>query len=72
MIGIELVNDKDTKAPLDADTMGSVVFDLLNRGIIMVPCGRFGNVLRYMPSLTITREHCQAAADILLDVVKDV
>jgi 4-aminobutyrate aminotransferase len=72
MIGIELVKDKETKEPLDADTMGKVVFGLLNRGIIMVPCGRYGNVLRFMPPLTITREHCQTAAKMLLNVARDL
>jgi 4-aminobutyrate aminotransferase len=72
MIGIELVKDKETKEPLDADTIGKVVFGLLNRGIIMVPCGRYGNVLRFMPPLTITREHCQTTTKMLLDVVKDL
>jgi len=51
--------------------MGKVVFGLLNRGIIMVPCGRYGNVLRFMPSLTITREYCEKAIEIILDVVKE-
>lgn len=72
MIGIELVKDKGTREPLDEAMIGKVVFGLLNRGIIMVPCGRYGNVLRFMPPLTITREYCEKATDILLDVVKDI
>ena len=72
MIGIELVEDKETRETLGPDTIGKVVFGLLNRGIIMVPCGRYGNVLRFMPPLTITREHCEKATTILLDVVADV
>jgi 4-aminobutyrate aminotransferase len=72
MIGIELVEDKETREPLGPDTIGKVVFGLLNRGVIMVPCGRYGNVLRFMPPLTITREHCEKATDILLEVVKEV
>ncbi len=72
MIGIELVKDKEAKEPLDGDSMGKVIFGMLNRGVIMVPCGRYGNVLRFMPSLTITREYCNKATDILLDVVKGI
>jgi 4-aminobutyrate aminotransferase len=72
MIGIELVKDKEAKEPLDGDSMGKVIFGMLNRGVIMVPCGRYGNVLRFMPSLTITREYCYKATDILLDVVKGI
>jgi len=72
MIGIELVKDKETREPLDPDTIGKVVFGLLNRGIIMVPCGRYGNVLRFMPPLTITREHCETATEVLLAVVAHI
>ena len=45
---------------------------LLNRGMVMVPCGRFGNVLRFMPPLILTREHAKKACEILLDVVQEV
>jgi len=72
MIGIEMVKDKETKEPLDKDTIGRIVFGLLNRGVIMVPCGRYGNVFRFMPPLTITREYCRKAADILLDVIGNI
>ncbi|MBW2617653.1 MAG: aspartate aminotransferase family protein [Deltaproteobacteria bacterium] len=70
MIGIELVKDKRTREPLDGEAMGQIVFGLLNGGVIMVPCGRWSNVLRFMPALTITKEYCQKATDILLAVVK--
>ena len=70
MIGIELVKDKETKEPFDEDMMGKVVFGMLNRGVIMVPCGRYGNVLRLMPPLTITREYVEKTTDLLLDVIK--
>ena len=72
MIGVEMVKDKETKEPLDADTVGRIVFGLLKRGVIMVPCGRYGNVFRFMPSLTITRDYCQKASEILLDIVKEI
>ncbi len=72
MIGIELVTDKHTREPAGADTMMKVVMGLLANGIIMVPCGRNGNVLRLMPSLTITRDYMNKAVDILLDVLSSV
>lgn len=71
-VGIELVKDKGTKEPLDQEKMGAVVFGLLNRGVIMVPCGRYGNVLRFMPPLTITREYVKKATDLLLEVVEKI
>ena len=72
MIGIEMVEDKETKAPLNGDTIGQMVFGLLNQGIIMVPCGRYGNVFRFMPPLTITKDYCKKATDIFLDVVSNM
>ena len=71
MIGIELVASRDTKEPLSGERMEKVVGGLLSRGIIMVPCGRNGNVLRLMPSLTITREYMQKAVDILVSVLEE-
>lgn len=70
MIGIELVKDKKTKQPLDGDTVMKVVTGMMNKGVLMVPCGRYGNVLRFMPPLAITREQINKASDILIDTVK--
>ncbi len=71
-IGIELVEDKETKEPLSAENMGAIMAGLLNQGIIAVPCGRYHNVIRFMPSLTITREYMEKATDILLDICKSI
>ena len=70
-IGIELVKDKETREPLDRSVMmGKILPGINSRGVIAVPCGRYGNVLRFMPPLTITREYAEKAADILLEVIK--
>jgi 4-aminobutyrate aminotransferase len=44
---------------------------LLNSGVLMTPCGRHGNVFRFMPPLTITREYALKATDIMVDILKD-
>jgi len=72
MIGIEMVEDKESREPLGGDKMGAMVMDLLNRGVLMVPCGRYGCVFRFMPPLVITREHAMKATDIFLEAVKSV
>lgn len=69
MIGIELVKDRETKAPFDAALMGQVIMAMLNKGVILVPCGRYGNVIRFMPSLTTPKKYLDKASDILLDVL---
>jgi len=55
MIGIELVEDTATKAPLTGDKLGKLMGYCLSHGVLMVPCGRYTNVMRVMPSLTIPR-----------------
>ena len=72
MIGIEMVKDKETREPLDADSMVNIIMGMLNRGLVMVPCGRFGNVFRFMPPLVLTKNHAQKASEILLETVKAV
>jgi 4-aminobutyrate aminotransferase len=70
MIGIEMVEDKETREPLNGDAVGQIIMGMLNRGLIMVPCGRYGNVFRFMPPLILTREHAVKAADILLETAR--
>jgi len=72
MIGIEMVEDKESRKPLNGDALGKIVMGLLQRGIVMVPCGRNGNVFRFMPPLVLTREHAAKAVDIFLETVKTV
>jgi 4-aminobutyrate aminotransferase len=69
MIGIELVESQESRVPLSRNRIGKLVLNCLHRGVIMVPCGRNGNVLRIMPPLTISRSHLYSALDILLEAV---
>ena len=72
MIGIEMVKDKETKEPLDRDSITKIAAGMLQRGMVMVPCGRYGNVFRFMPPLILTEEHAQKASGIFLEAVKYV
>jgi 4-aminobutyrate aminotransferase len=72
MIGIEMVEDKETRQPLSNDKIGRIIMRMLHRGLVMVPCGRYGNVFRFMPPLVLTEAHAQKATEILLDAAKDV
>ncbi|MEO8057023.1 MAG: aspartate aminotransferase family protein [Burkholderiales bacterium] len=64
MIGIELVEDKLTKEPLTGDKLGKLMGYVLSHGVLMVPCGRYTNVMRVMPSLTIPRSLLFKALDV--------
>ncbi len=72
MIGIELVENQDTRVPLAPEKVGQIVVESLRRGVIMVPCGRNGNVLRLMPSLTIPRAYLFKALDIVFGALDSV
>jgi len=70
MIGVEVVADQKTKEPLSPDKNGEIAMKLLNSGVVMVPCGRYGNVFRFMPPLTIPREFALKATDIMINILK--
>jgi 4-aminobutyrate aminotransferase len=70
MIGVEVVADRKTKEPLSPKECGEIAMKLLNSGVVMVPCGRYGNVFRFMPPLVVTREYALKATDIMIDILK--
>jgi 4-aminobutyrate aminotransferase len=71
MIGVELVADRNTKEPLAPDKCGEIAMKLLNAGIIVTPCGRYGNVFRFMPPLTIPRDYAIKASETMVDILKN-
>ena len=70
MIGIELVEDKATREPLRGENLGKLMQYVLSHGVLMVPCGRYTNVMRVMPSLTIPRSLLFRALDVFRDGLK--
>jgi 4-aminobutyrate aminotransferase len=70
MIGCEVVADRETKEPLAGEKVGEIAFRLLNNGVLMTPCGRHGNVFRFMPPLTITRDYALKATEIMVEILK--
>ncbi len=53
MRAMELVADRDTKEPLDAATMSALARSALERGVIVLTAGTYGNVVRLLPPITI-------------------
>ncbi|MBS0613903.1 MAG: aspartate aminotransferase family protein [Proteobacteria bacterium] len=72
MIGLEMVEDKTSRAPLAPERMGQILGRCFQGGVILVPCGRNGNVIRIMPSLTVSRAYLSKAVEILLEAIKAV
>lgn len=64
MMGIEFVEDRDTRVP-DADAFKYVQAHALDNELIIIPCGPDGNVLRFIPALVTTREELDWAIDLV-------
>lgn len=64
MVAFELVTDRTTRAP-DAALTQAIVAEAEARGLIILPCGTHGNVVRLLPPLTIPMAQVDEALDIL-------
>jgi 4-aminobutyrate aminotransferase len=70
MQAIEFVKDPNTKEQAESDAIYGIVADLYSKGIIVAPAGRWGNTLRFMPPLTIKRDHFFNTVELVVDVIK--
>jgi 4-aminobutyrate aminotransferase/(S)-3-amino-2-methylpropionate transaminase len=64
MIAMELVKDRQTKEPAPEQTKALVSY-CYERGIIMLSCGTYGNVIRFLMPLVITDEQLHKGLQIL-------
>ncbi|MFQ6052746.1 MAG: aspartate aminotransferase family protein [Candidatus Bathyarchaeia archaeon] len=71
LIGVELVEDRETKEPARKEAM-KVAWRAWERGLVMISFGRYGNVLRVAPPLTIEEEELEAALGIVEASIEDV
>ena len=51
MIGVEIVSDKKSKNP-DKEKTQQIISNCKENGLLLVSCGEFGNVIRFMGPLT--------------------
>lgn len=70
-IGIELVKDRQTKEPAAKET-GKILWKCHARGLILMSCGAFKNILRPMPPIVIKEEELKKGLDILETAIKEV
>jgi 4-aminobutyrate aminotransferase/(S)-3-amino-2-methylpropionate transaminase len=66
MIGVEFVQDPETKAPAK-DLIGRLVNGALQKGVISISCGIHKNVLRHLMPLVISDEQLAEGLDVLTD-----
>lgn len=55
MIAIELVIDGDTEQPNPALTQ-AIIANAAEYGLVLLACGFYGNVIRFLPALTASDE----------------
>ena len=65
MRAIELVADRTTKEPLGADAMVAIGRAALERGVIVLTAGTYGNVVRLLPPITIDDGLLEEGLDLL-------
>jgi len=71
MIGIEFVKDKRTKEPFKS-FVKKVVSLSREKGLLLISCGVYGNVIRTLMPLTIDDEHLKKAVNILINSILEV
>lgn len=69
MIGVELVEDKETKKPA-SHKAAQVILRSWKRGVVVVSCG--ASTLRIVPPLTIQSDLLDAALSIVEDTINEV
>ncbi len=70
MSAIELVENDNANSPA-ADLTKAVAAEAANRGVITLTCGVRGNVVRFLPPLTIGAELLREALTIIGDIIRE-
>lgn len=70
MIAVELVKSGTTEP--DPDLVKALCAGAHAAGVIVLSCGTYGNVLRFLPPLTISDELLEEGLDVLALVLKDL
>lgn len=72
MIGIELVKDKESKKPAREET-AQLCFDrALRKGLLLATSGWYGNVVRFAPPLTVSKEEVERAVSVIDESLKEI
>jgi len=64
MLALELVKDRGTKVPATEETK-KLVQACFEKGLVLIACGNFGNVIRTLMPLVITDDQLEKGLGIL-------
>ncbi|KAK3864723.1 hypothetical protein Pcinc_029607 [Petrolisthes cinctipes] len=65
MLGVEMVEDKNTRKPLNAQAMGKMWDDIKDLGILIGRGGHYGQVFRIKPPMCITQADVDFSVGVL-------
>jgi 4-aminobutyrate aminotransferase-like enzyme len=68
-IGLELVRDRDSREP-DPVACAAVRRSAFEHGVLVAAAGRFENVVKISPPLTIEKELAHAAVQVVIDAIR--
>ena len=71
MVAIELVRNRRADSP-DADLTRALVQAAARRGLVILACGMYGNVIRFLPPLTISDSLLSEAMSLFEQALADV
>jgi 4-aminobutyrate aminotransferase/(S)-3-amino-2-methylpropionate transaminase len=71
MMAMELVRDRETKEPAAAEAK-KLVQICFEKGLVLISCGNYGNVIRTLMPLVITDEQLEKGFSILEDGFKEI
>jgi len=71
MLALELVKDRETKTPA-ADEAKDLVQRCFQKGLVLLSCGNFGNVIRTLMPLVITDEELDKGLSILEESISEL
>lgn len=72
MIGVEIVKNKSTKEPMDLEKMIWFIHRMRDKGVLVLICGRYGQVIRFMPPLVVTKEMIDKTFELFKDTIKEL
>lgn len=71
MFAVEFVADAETKEP-HPTAAKEIAAACAARGVLILTCGTYGNVVRLLPALTISEELLEEALDIFVEEIREV
>ena len=71
MIGVEIVEDKESKKP-SPELCSRIRDEMFQRGVIIEIGGHYNNVLRFLPPLIITKKIAETGIDICIDAIEKI